>query len=265
MEDERFTSEESCLEYIGRVRWPKRFPCPNQCETIIRTVKEKNIVCVNCDSTIPILTGTIFQGSHIAIKTWLSAIEWFAVQKSNVSAMELKKVFGFGGYKTAYFRLRDLRRFLPHPKGKLGGVLGMEEFKLKVRDSKNKSKRIHVPILLAARISGKQKIIEIRLKMLNPLRNQGEEKQRFLSGEIDSDAHITTQGRKSKLAPLKKMISEIQQRLMTTYRGATDAENLQSYLDEFTFRFNSRRKRKESRFRKVIENIVQARTQEIPA
>jgi transposase-like protein len=72
---------------------------------------------------------SVFESSHVKMTTWLQAIYLQCASKKGISALQLKRMFGFKSYKTAWFiahRLRHAMRLEPFAT-KLSGVVEADE------------------------------------------------------------------------------------------------------------------------------------------
>jgi len=55
------------------------------------------------------LAGTIFQDSHIPLRSWVRAIWWLTNQKNGASAQTVQRVLGMNGHEPAWLMLHTLR------------------------------------------------------------------------------------------------------------------------------------------------------------
>lgn len=181
-------------------------------------------------------------------------------QKSGASALSLQRNFGIGSYRTAWSLLQKLRAcMVPASRQLIGGEVEVDEAFLGGVNSKE-------IIGIAAEIRGKG-TGRIRLRHLKA--KSGEEIHGFITSEIESGSKIFSDRSKSYPAIVKKgyehapqrkayfweeldrdddrllprvhrVISLLKRWYYGTYHGRIEPENLQSYLDEFVFRFNRR-------------------------
>lgn len=107
---ERFSTEDACLNAIFEARWPRGFICPkcghnngNRLKCRIRVVE-----CCACRRQTSITSGTIFHRSHLDLTLWFLSIYLFAQDKGGASASRLAKQVGMS-YPTAWFVLQRLR------------------------------------------------------------------------------------------------------------------------------------------------------------
>jgi hypothetical protein len=181
-------------------------------------------------------------------------------QKSGASALSLQRNFGIGSYRTALTQLQKLRACMVLSKRQpLSGEVEVDEGFLGGVHNKE-------IIVIAAEIRGKG-TGRIRLRHIKA--KSGGEIHGFITSEIESGSKILSDRSKSYPAIIKKgyehapqrkayfweeldrdhdrllprvhrVISLLKRWYYGTYHGRIEPENLQSYLDEFVFRFNRR-------------------------
>jgi transposase-like protein len=64
--------------------------------------------CATCRKKFSVLTGTVFHGSKIPLRTWLFVMFEFASSKNGISAREIERKYGLTP-KTAWFMLHRIR------------------------------------------------------------------------------------------------------------------------------------------------------------
>src|SRR4051794_25238925 len=110
-----FPDDVACREYLGKLRWPDGFICPEcGCGGGWRTGKGL-WMCAECGKKTSVTAGTIFHRSHTPLSTWFAAVWFVTSQKNGVSAQGLKDALGFGSYETAWAWLHKLRRAMVRP------------------------------------------------------------------------------------------------------------------------------------------------------
>ena len=78
--------------------------------------------CGSCRKQFSVLTGTVFHGSKIPVKTWLFVVFEMCASKNGVSAREIERKYDLTA-KTAWFMLHRIREAMK-PGTPLGGLLG---------------------------------------------------------------------------------------------------------------------------------------------
>lgn len=126
----RFDCEIKCREYLERLRWPngptctkcggKEFARVQGRETILR--------CKGCQSQLSVTAGTVFNDSHLPLPKWFIATYILCQSKKGVSACQIQRMLGIGGYKTAWYLCHRIRSaMVESQRGKLDGTVEMDE------------------------------------------------------------------------------------------------------------------------------------------
>ena len=280
----RFASEEACRQYLFALRWSDGFVCP-RCGGKTAWATGRGLwLCADCRHQVSGTAGTIFQDSHLPLTVWFRAIWHLTSQKNGMSALGLQRVLGLGSYKTAWSLLHKLRRAMVRPgRDRLHGTVevddaywGTEEKGVIGRLTDNKTL-----ILVAAEEDGAG-IGRIRLRHVSDLTKAS--LQGFFSQAVEPGSIVRTDGlpaylgvegyildrkvqRHSRegehlLPRVHRVVSLLKRWLLGTHQGAIGHEHLDSYLDEFTFRFN---RRKSASRGKLFYRLVQQATQVQPA
>ena len=125
---ERFSTEEACRDYLGKLRWPNGFVCPCCQETKAWNMNRGLFWCRNCQYQASITSGTLFHDTHKPLRLWFEAMWYVINQKSGVSALGLQRALGLGSYHTAWNWLHKLRRAMVRPgRDRLSGQIEVDE------------------------------------------------------------------------------------------------------------------------------------------
>src|SRR5580698_3346211 len=136
----KFASEEHCLTYVEQMRWPDGIiRCPicgnDKVKKVRRETESKNkrpwfYLCLekSCHQQFSPTAGTLFADSHLPLITWFHAIGLVLNAKKGISAAQLQRDLGIGGYKTAWYLNHRIREAMaegtiPH----LGGIVEIDE------------------------------------------------------------------------------------------------------------------------------------------
>ena len=131
-----FASEEACLGYLEKLRWPGGFVCPacGVAEDPYRSSRSR-LMCRNCSHQGSVTAGTIFDKTRTPLRVWLAAAWYVTNQKLGVSALGLKRVLGLGSYETAWTMLHRFRRAMVRPERELlKGEVEVDETYLAISD-----------------------------------------------------------------------------------------------------------------------------------
>ena len=265
--DEWFSTEEACIGYLKRLRWPDGFVCP-----ICHGRKSWHtgtglIRCAACQRKISVIAGTIFQGTRKPLKLWFQAMWYVTSQKFGGNALGLKRVLGLGSYQTAWSWLHKMLRAMVRPeRERLSGNIEVDE--TLVGGEEHDGKR--------GRGAGRKSIVVIAVEVHEPkgfgrVRMQripdasGRSLITFVCNSVEPGATILTDSwrgynalqqngythRKVNLSesgdpahvvlPGAHRISSLLKRwIIGTLQGSISDKHFDYYLDEYTFRFNRR-------------------------
>lgn len=278
--ERRFCNEAACREYLAALRWPDGFVC-RKCKAGNAWQTDRGLWrCRQCRSDTSVMAGTVFQDSHLSLMLWFRAIWFITSQKYGASALGVQRMLGLGSYKTAWLLMHKLRHAMVRPgRDRLSGVVEVDEAYWGAEEAGVPGRKLVKKAMIAVAVEEDgRRLGRIRLRQIfghdrstlhafirdsidpgSLIRTDGLAAYRGLIG-YDHDA--TVQRKQSKevhLLPLvHHVISLLKRWLLGTHQGAIQAEYLDYYLDEFTFRFN----RRTSHFRgKLFYRLVQQAAQ----
>lgn len=261
----QFSTEEACWDYLVKLKWPEGFRCPDCGSPKAWLTSNKLFRCGACESAVSVTAGTIFQDTRKPLRLWFQAMWWVVGQKNGASAVGLNRVLGIGSDKTAWTWLHKLRRAMVRPgREPLTGEVEVDE--TFVGGVEKGGGRRHLGnkamVVIAAEIRGKG-IGRIRMKRIADgssdslttfVREAVERGGVVVSDGLQSYRSLPEHGYRhtrrlvegrtkeaSTLLPRVHRVASLLKRwLLGTHQGAVSREHLDSYLDEFAFRFNRR-------------------------
>jgi transposase-like protein len=266
--EQRFATEGACRAYLARLRWPTGFCCP-QCTTSGSwTTTRCLLMCRRCGYQASVTAGTIFHRTRLPLQDWFRAMWWMTDQKHRPSALGLQRLLGLGSYRTAWLWLQKLRHAMVRPGwDRLGGQVEVDETCLGAVEAGagRRHLRSKALVAIAAQIDGKG-IGRIRLRRIpaastSPLvafvKHAVKPGSVVITDGWEAYAGLKQEGFKhrprvisgssktaSALLPRVGRVASLFKRwLLGTHQGALSRGQLDSYLDEFTFRFNRRTSR----------------------
>ena len=168
---------------------------------------------------------------------------WYVTnQKHGVSALGLQRILGLGSYQTAWAWLHKLRRAMVRPgRDLLGGsivaiaaeVRGRGTGRIRMSRVEDVAARSLIPFVQTTVAPGAT-VRTDGWSAYSGLANQGYDHQpRSISASGDP-AHIV-------MPRVHRVAALLDRWWLGIHHGAIDADHLDYYLDEFTFRFNRRR------------------------
>ncbi len=125
---QKFPNDGICLDYLFKAKYGNLDVCPGCKKENPKFYKIKGRTCYSCSSCrhqIHPMVGTIMEGSTTALQKWFTAIFLFAVSKNGVSAKELERALGVT-YKCAW-RIGHKIRSLMEDDDQLSGLVEIDE------------------------------------------------------------------------------------------------------------------------------------------
>lgn len=270
-----FHSEEACRVYLEKLRWPDGIICP-KCNVTdnARFSSRKRWVCRSCKHQTTVTSGTIFDKTRTELRVWFVAIWYITNQKQGVSALGLQRVLGLGSYETAWTMLHRLRRAMVNPERELlSGEVEVDEVYLALTDRQNpisemtrssrKSRTAKALVVIAVEIHHPKGFGRIRINQIE--KGDYSHLIPFIKASVAEGAQIHSDGssayrnldeigythRRSvhlgsdvaaheSMPGVHRVAALLQRWLLGTHHGAVQPKQLDSYLDEFVFRFNRR-------------------------
>lgn len=279
----QFLTEEQCRNYLYQLRWPEGFICPKCGGDKSWKVREVLYECTKCKYQASVLAGTIFQDTRKPLQSWFTAIWWITTQKYGASAEGLQQILGLLSYETAWTWLHKIRKAMVNPnRAKLSGNVEIDEAYVGGVNTGGKSGRgSENKTLVVAAVEVKDKCMgRIRLNIIKDA--SGRSLKNFIVGNVEIGTNVITDAWKGysrleekgyereiynqsqsttgeQLLPnVHLVISLLKRWLLGTHHGAISPKHLQSYLDEFVFRFNRRTSAKRGLlFYRLLENAME--------
>jgi len=129
-------TEDEAREKLESIRWANGVVCPHcgrvDGHTKLQGKKHRPGVwkCNNgCAQQFSVTIGTVMEGSHLPIRTWLMAFAILCSSKKGVSALQLQRQLGLGSYRSAWHLCHRIRFAMSkNPlKGLLEGTVMVDE------------------------------------------------------------------------------------------------------------------------------------------
>lgn len=260
--ESRFSTDEACRAYLFALRWPDGWLCPRCSGRKAQPVRRGLWRCIECRHESSVISGTIFQDTHLPLRTWFLAMWHVTSQKNGISALGLQGTLGLGSYKTAWAMLHKMRRAMVRPgRERLRGLVevdetywGAEEPGVVGRLTEKKALIIvgaevngngigrirlrHIPDLTKDSLHG---FIVYAIEPGSTVRTDGLNAYLGLKGYAHDRQVQRRQPKGEHLLPrVHRVVSLLKRWLLGTHQGAIGFQHLDYYLDEFTFRFNRR-------------------------
>jgi transposase-like protein len=268
-----FRTDADCLDYLEWVRWPGGFTCPSCGYAEGWRLGDGRYECVGCHGRTSVTAGTIFDRTRTPLTVWFTACWLFATAKDGISALSLQQSLEIGSYQTAWAMLGRLRSVLVRPgRDRLAGRVEVDETYIGgeepgLRGGRARGKKVLTGI--AVEVKEPKGIGRCRMALLAD--GSSASLHPFVTGAVEPGATVITDAwmgyhglaglgyvhqRRSQraarargddpgeLLPAVHRVASLAKRwLLSTHQGSAEEAHLQSYLDEFVFRFNRRRSR----------------------
>jgi len=258
----RFDTEEACREYLIQLRWPEGFMCPMcGCREYYQISTRHKYECKNCRYQASVTAGTVMDRSHLSLRRWIWAIYLVSRDKRGYSAMQLSRVLSLP-YNTAWFLLHRIRHAMAERDSNymLTGIVELDDTYLGKPKKGGKRGRgttkTKVVVAVSKDEDGKPKYA--KMQVVPNLK--GKTIGKFAKGYIKEGSVVQTDAYRSYRKPLtEKYLHEYQVfdaesdmlKWLHTIIGNAKAfvsgtfhglgrKHLQSYLDEYCYRFNRR-------------------------
>ena len=257
-----FGTEESCRSYLMAKRWPDGFVCPKCGAKHGYSLSSRHqIQCADCRYQASLTAGTVMHRSHLPLAKWFLAFYLVAQDKRGISAVQLSKQLDVT-YKTAWYLLRRVRKAMGQRDGShmLSGIVEFDDtyFGGPTTGKKRGRGTEKTKVFVALSLVDKGNPQFLKMKVTQNLKKASVKK--FANAQIEKGSTVRADGFRSyppalsedyaletqpynpKAAPLHwlhTIVGNAKAFILGTYHGLP-RKNLQSYLDEFCFRFSRR-------------------------
>jgi transposase len=126
--EKHFPNDEACLEWIKNHRYPNGILCVS-CKKVTKhhkLAKRPVYECDRCGHQVSPLAGTIFHKSTTSLTIWFDAIHEMATTRTGFSAKALQRKHGMT-YKTAWRIFNQVRKLLYENPSILSGEVEVDE------------------------------------------------------------------------------------------------------------------------------------------
>ncbi len=123
-----FPNEAACFEYVVSLLYPDGITC-RKCKKLRphhKLTGRPAMSCGYCRTQVHPLAGTIFERTRTPLKHWLYAIYLMASTRCGISAKQLERELGVT-YKTAWRMFHEVRKLLDDSGNLLTGKVEMDE------------------------------------------------------------------------------------------------------------------------------------------
>ena len=280
---EMFPDDFACAAFLARLRWPDGFVCP-ACGTPSTAWKESRgrLACPTCRHQTSVSAGTIFDKTRTSLTTWFEAAWHVTTAKNGMSAKTLERTLGTS-YRVAWSMLQRFRvAMVNNERKQLSGDVEVDETLVGGVQQGGKRGRgaTKSVVVIAVEIKPLKGFGRVRMRHVpdasgasllpfvcdvvapgavvftdgwngyNGLANHGYTRKITLLSSSGDPAHVSMPG-------VHRVASLLKRWIIGTHQGSVVPDHLQSYLEEFTFRFNRRTSRSRGLvFRRLLEQAI---------
>ena len=265
-----FPDERACAAYLADARWPDGFRCPSCGHDKGWQLSSKAFTreCAACGKQTSVTAGTVMHGSKLPLTVWFWAAYLMATHSNGIAALQLQKQLGLGSYKSAWLLCAKLRRAMVAPhRTPLAGLVEIDETVIPHRTKTDppaggQGRSADGKMLIAGAVEvhdggpGRVRLAPIADFAAASL-------HAFIKANVEAGATAKTDGWSSYtgapgvthdphvVGPMAahvvlpwahRVFANLKTWTLGVYHGLRE-KHLQSYLDEFVFRFNRRRAR----------------------
>ncbi|WP_019418966.1 transposase [Paenibacillus sp. OSY-SE] len=246
----QFHTESSCFHFLYKLKWPHGFVCP-RCQHahtyVIRTRRLPLYECRACRHQTSLIAGTVMEGSRTSLQKWLTAFWLVSRSDTGINAVRLSSIIEVT-YKTAWLMLHKIRAAISRTDTErpLQGVVhGFVAFY-----GRHPSRQLNpreCPLIVAESVTPDGQTGEIKMKLVEPtghcnkllLRSDCEHFAALHVAKTAAETSIIRHNyRVRRNRPLFQSFRRAWRWMNDTFHGI-GAKYLQTYLDEFCFRFNA--------------------------
>ncbi len=285
-----FADPQRTFDFVIALRWPQGQVCPRCQSHEHRFIKTRSMwVCKSCQKQYSVKVGTIFEDSAIKLDKWMCAMWMIVNAKNGISSYEIARSLGVT-QKTAWFMMHRIRLVLQNGSidRKLMGEVEVDETYIGGK-ARNMHKGKQAKALKADGYFRKAVVMgmlerngEVRTKVLNvasakvlarEIRANVEPGSTLYTDQLASYTRVGQEYAHHVINHAQEYVrgnvhtnsienfwSLLKRGLKGTY-VSVEPFHLFRYLDEQSFRFNTRKSNDQGRFMEAMSSIVGKRVE----
>ena len=280
---EMFPDDQACASYFERLRWARGFVCP-ACKTTATPWRQTRgrLVCSACRHQASVSAGTILDKTRTPLTTWFEAAWHVTTAKNGMSAKTLERTLG-ARYRVAWTMLQRYRvAMVRAERQRLSGDVEVDETLVGgvERGGKRGRGTSKCVVVIAVEVRQPKGFGRVRMRHVpdasgasllpfvcdavvpgatiltdgwggyNDLPEHGYLRKQTVLSSSGNPAHVSMPG-------VHRVSSLLKRWILGTHQGSVVPVHLQSYLEEFAFRFNRRTSRNRGLvFRRLLEQAA---------
>jgi transposase len=256
-----FPNDDACLEWLKDYLYPDGIFC-KYCSEVTKHHRVSNrpcYACDNCGNHVYPMAGTIFEKSTTPLKLWFYAIYLISSTRCGISAKQLQRELGVT-YKTAWRMFHQIRLLLEENLNPMSGEIELDETYIggKSQGKRGRGAEGKTPVFGIARREGKvlavstpnlkrstvfpivkehilpeSMIYTDEFPVYDGLKKQGYSHKRVHhASKVWAIGNVHTNTIEGFWSLLKRSITGV-------YHSVSQ-KHLQSYINEYSFRYNHR-------------------------
>ena len=276
-----FPDDEACLRFVAEQRWPD---CRTMCEKCKKERKHypvtgrKAFACDHCGNHIYPMAGTIFEKSTTRLRTWFHAMYLMGSTRCGISAKQIQRDTGVT-YKTAWRMFKQIRTLMSEDIRLEGSSVEMDESvfggRQKGQHGRKSTGNKSIVVGIAERKSGKGRVLAMVANDATRATLHGIAQERMLpASTVYTDDYNAYHGLAAKgynhrrinhsagiyvmgnihTQTIEGFWSLVKRGIGGVYHSVSK-KYLQSYLDEYAFRYN-RREAGQPMFVSLLEQVA---------
>ena len=280
-----FPTEQSCIDHLEKLQWNGYAVSPFDASSKVYKCSGNKYKCKNTGKYFNVRTGTIFDNTKIPLQKWFLALYVFSSHKKGISSHQLARDITVT-QKTAWFLLHRLRYAFDHPNFKkvvgetieidecgIGGESINKHSNKKMKNEEGNTISTKATVIGFRQRGGnvvakvvtdrtKETLLPVVYKTVKPgsiLMTDENPVYIDLGWEFE---HYTVNHSAKEYVNAMAHINGIENFWSHVKRGIdgiyhwVSKEHLQSYIDEFTLRFNTRKFNTQSRFDFILTGVA---------
>lgn len=281
-----FPTEQSCIDHLEQLRWNGNVVSPFDETSKVYKCAGNKYKCKNTGKYFNVRTNTIFDNTKIPLQKWFLALYVFSSHKKGISSHQLAKDISVT-QKSAWFLLHRLRYAFDHPNFKeaVGDIVEIDECGIG-GESYNKHESKKVKNEDGNTISTKACVVGIRARGGNVVAKVVADRSKesllpvvYENLKINSEVTVMTDeysvyndlssyyrhftvnhsakefvNEMAHTNGVENFWSHLKRSIDVVYHQVSK-EHLQAYVNEFTYRFNTRKFDTQGRFDLVLSAV----------
>lgn len=288
-----FNNEQVCIEHLEAVRWGDNVVSPFDISSKVYKCKGNKYRCKNTGKYFNVRTNTLFDNTKIELKKWFLAIWLITCHKKGISSCQLAKDIGTT-QKTAWFMLQRIRKCfnISEDNNKSEGVFELDETYIGTKEAnrhmKDRVEGLKEKMCIFGMLERNNKTVKAKIvkdaksnTLYKEIVNNIEENSLIFTDEYSAYKSIPhsiythrtvnhSKGNYVKIGMLNKRSgreafkihtntiegfwSQVKRGINGIYHWASK-KHIDKYLNEFSFRYNTRDCKEAERFNTFLKKL----------